>query len=100
MFIDDEEVEKLITRIAATTFVCLVDNILITFKYPSNHLKQVADVYYEQEYETAINTGLLSRTALEKLIEERKLFTDEEQKKLDSLNSKQKHNVCYWLKLH
>ena len=90
MLIDDEEVERLITRIAAATFVCLVDDTLITFEYPSNHLKQVADVYYEQEYEKAINTGLLSRTALEKLIEERKLFTEIEQKKLDSLNSKLK----------
>lgn len=88
MFIDDEEVERLVTRIAAATFVCLVDDSLIILEYPSNHLKQIADVYYEQEYEEAIKGGLLSRASLEQLIEERKLFTEAEQKQLDSLNSR------------
>lgn len=88
MLITDEEVEKLISKISSGKHICIVDDEVIIIKYPDNFQNYISDIYYEKEYEKAIADGLLDRTSLEKLIEERNLFTTEEQKHLDSLKSK------------
>ena len=84
----DDEVEKYIVRISTGTKLDVIDDNIILFKYPDNNLKLKTDIFYDVYYKKAISDGLLSRKSLEKLITERKLFSEEEQKKLDSLNSK------------
>jgi len=88
MLLEDDQVEKLITKISVGKDIKIVDDQLITLKFPSNLIKLEADVLYENEYQKAINSGLLNRSSLEELIKRRNLFTDEDQKNLDSLEAK------------
>lgn len=88
MLIDDDAVEKYITKIATGSSVKLIEDSVLFFKYPSNFKKVRAESIYDVEYKNAVDDGLFDRASLEKLIEERNLFTEEDQKKLDSLNSR------------
>jgi hypothetical protein len=88
MLLEDEQVEKLITKISVGVTIEIIDGQLITFKFPSNLIKLEADVLYEDEYQKAIDSGLLNRSSLEELIKKRNLFTDEDQKKLEGLKTK------------
>jgi len=88
MLLEDSEVENLITCISSGVHLKIIDNKLIVFKFPTNIIKLEADVRYEDEYKKAIDSGLLDRSSLEELIKKRNLFTNEDQKKLDSLKSK------------
>lgn len=86
--LSDEEVEKIILSISTGRTVVIIDDIFITFKQPSVYLRQQAGVIYEREFEKAKQDGLLEQSALEKLVEERSLFTDDDKHQLASLESK------------
>lgn len=84
----DEEVEKHLIRISSGLVFEYIGDVIFLFKYPSNKIKLKADIIYEKEYKEAISDGLLSMKDLEALISKRNLFTEDDQKKLDKLNSK------------
>jgi len=86
--LDDDSVESYILCISTGVLYRIIDEEFIFFKYPDNKLRMKADLFYDKEYEKAIFDGLLDRNSMEKLIEKRNLFTEEDQKKLDRLNSK------------
>jgi len=86
--ITDEEVERHLIRISTGISMEYIDDTIFLFKYPSNKIKLKADIIYEREYKEAIASGLLSIKALEELIIKRNLFTEDDQKKLDKLNSR------------
>lgn len=88
MVLSDEAVEQTIITIATGRLLVYLNDVFIIFKQPTNTIKQKADAIYEHAFEKAKKSGLLERTALEKIIEERALFTEEDKKKLSSLESK------------
>lgn len=88
MLIDDDTVEKYIVNISAGSSIVLIDDSVVVFKYPSNFVKLRADFVYDVEYAKAIKQGFLDKVSLEKLIEERKIFSNEDQVKLNGLISK------------
>lgn len=87
MLMDDEDVERYLVCISTGRTIKSVDHNLFTFKFPDNILKLKANAIYAVEYEKAIKYGLLSKASLEELIKERQLFTEEDQNKIDKLNS-------------
>lgn len=62
--------------------------IYLVFKQPSNYIKLRANNIYKESYKKAESLGLLSIADLEKVLEQRNIFTDEDQKVIDSLESK------------
>ena len=90
MELNHEEVEAIISKISSgKDFIydeSRKDFIVLT--YPSNELKQISDVVYKTTYDRAIKEGLLPLKDLENLLEERGVFTDEDQKLLTRLKSK------------
>lgn len=86
--IDDEVIEKTITAISIGQSTQLIDDEIVIFKFPPNNIRQLSEVLYDKEYKEAIKNGLLDKKSLEKLIKERNLFSAEDSKQLDSLNSK------------
>lgn len=86
----DVEVEKYISSISAGLIIDSVDDTIFIFKHPSVQLKLKADLIYSVEYEKAIKNGLPTRKELEELIVKRNLFTEADQKELDSLKLKLK----------
>jgi len=63
-------------------------DICIMFKQPSNAIMLRANIFYDKAYKDAIAAGMLTIEGWEKLIKERKIFTEEDQKKVDGLKSK------------
>ncbi len=63
-------------------------DICIKFKQPNNAIMLRANVLYDKAYKDAISVGMLTLKDWEKLIKERKIFTDEDQRKVDGLKSK------------
>jgi len=86
--LSDDDVEKYIIKISTGTKLDIINNEIILFKYPDNNLKLKTDIFYDISYKKAIKDGLLDRAALEDLIEKRNLFSADEQKQLDKLNSR------------
>ena len=75
MLIDDDTVEKYITKIAAGSSIVIIEDSVVLFRYPNSLIRIRAEAVYDAEYERAVNDGLLTRASLEKLIEERNLFS-------------------------
>lgn len=90
MLLTDSEVECYINKITSKQNIVVIDKIWLVFQHPSNLIKQKADVIYSYEYEKALEEGLLDHKSLEELITKRRLFTSEDQEKLDKLNNKRK----------
>lgn len=88
MSLDDIEVEQYLLSISTGTRFFSIDDKLLIFKHPNSFVKMKADLLYNTEFEKAKSNGLLDQIALEKLIEERNLFTEADRKQLDSLNAK------------
>ena len=87
MDLTHEELEEYLLKIfTGKQFVC-VDGIGLVFKQPNNSIKIEARNLYKRSYAKAIDEGLLSLKDLEKLIIDRGLFTEEDQQKLDKLES-------------
>jgi hypothetical protein len=88
MLLSDDAVEQAIITIATGRLLVYIDGTFIALKQPNNFIKQKADAIYECEFEKAKKDGLLERAALEKIVEERALFTEDDKKKLAKLESK------------
>jgi hypothetical protein len=86
-----EEVEKHLLRIFSGKEVVMFekdnDNLFIAFKHPSNDIKIQASIIYKDAYTKAIKEGMFPTEELEKLIVERGLFTEEDQKRVDKLEN-------------
>jgi len=84
----DEEVEKYIINISTGIryFEIDEDNFII-FKFPTNIDLQKSDFIYDSEYKKAINSGLLSTSELQALIDKRNLFSDKDEKDLTKLKN-------------
>lgn len=63
-------------------------DVYLVFKQPDNYLKLKATNKYELSYKDALNQGLLSIEDLEKLITERKLYTEKDDEDIERLESK------------
>lgn len=88
MHLSDADVDNYITCISTRSSIVVIDDIIVIFKHPTNLVRQRADMIYTTEFEKAKQDGLLDRASLEKLIEERNLFTEADKNKLAKLESK------------
>lgn len=61
---------------------------LVLLKFPSPAYSQLSQAVYEQAYEEAKEEGLLSVDEMEKIVEERGLFTDKDKLELEVLAKK------------
>lgn len=62
----------------------------LVLKQPSNTIKLRANIIYKKAYDEAVKEGLLPVEDLEILLKDRNIFTDQDQKNIDSLESKLK----------
>ena len=80
-----EEVENHLLRIFTGVEYILVNKKFLTLKQPTNKIKQLANLEYQQAYERAIKCGMLSKKDLKQVIEKRNLFTAADRSKLKKL---------------
>jgi hypothetical protein len=64
-----------------------INGVSLIFKQPDNIIKMEASALYKKSYSLALDEGLLSIKDLEKLMSDRGLFTEEDQQKIDKLES-------------
>lgn len=60
----------------------------LVFKQPSNYIRLRANAVYKDAYDKALSEGLLPVNKLEQVLKERNIFTDEDQKAIDRLESR------------
>lgn len=82
------EIEEYLNLIFLGKKLFIADNISAVFVYPGNEIRLRADYLYHQTYDKAVEDGILPISELERIIEERDLFTDEDKIKLSKLKSK------------
>jgi len=63
-------------------------DVCIEFRQPDNTVALRASLIYDSTYDKAISEGMLSTEDMEKLIKQRNLFTEDDEKELESLRSK------------
>lgn len=87
-----DDVEKYLCRIFTGVELVTVGyddkETQLMFKQPDNMVKLKANSIYDSSYKRAVEDGILPIKELEKLIRERGLFTEEDEKKLDGLKDK------------
>lgn len=82
-----DEIEQYLVEIfSGKRYAFVSDNFLI-FIFPSNEVKQRANIVYQKSFKEAVDSGMLPLKDLEKLVEERNLITAEEILKLNKLKS-------------
>lgn len=87
MDLDLNAVEQLLAGIFTGQKYVHVDDILLGFKFPSNNLKQRANVVYERAFVEAVDNGMLPLKELEILVDKRNLITTKEVSELKKLKS-------------
>lgn len=88
MDLTHEEVEKYLEQICSKLKVVDIMDKSVLFKYPSVYSMIKARRIYELEYATSLNEGLISVDDMRKIIKDRKIISDADQKKLSSFKSK------------
>lgn len=92
MDLTHDQVERYLLKIFTGSELVYINNgskdICIRFKQPNNAIMLRANLFYDKAYKDAVSEGMLTIKDWEKLIRERNIFTDEDQKKVDSLRSK------------
>lgn len=88
MSLTHEEVEKYLTKIFTGIECTYVKDVLLVFKFPSNEIKQRAQLVYDRSFEEAVKSGILPMADLEQLVEARNLISKEEIKNLTKLRNK------------
>jgi len=83
-----DELEKYLEQICTGTKIVEVCNRIILFKQPDTFVKMKARQVYESEYKKSLEDGLISNEEMRKIIEERQLISEEDRRKLSSLESK------------
>jgi hypothetical protein len=88
MDLTHEEVERCLEQIFSKSKIVDIDDITIMFKYPDISRMMEARKIYEREYKKSLEEGLVSTDDMQKLLKNRKVLTEKEQKELNSLRSK------------
>ena len=88
MDLTHEEVERYLEQICSRLKIIDIGDKSVLFKYPDVYTMMKARRIYDLEYKTSIDEGLISVDDMRKIIKERKLISDADQKKLNSLKSK------------
>jgi hypothetical protein len=87
-----EEQEAILLRVFTGTDYAVLrkdtEDIMVLFKYPSNSIKMISTTKYNHTYNRALKDGMLSISDLDKMIRERGMFTEEDDKEIASLESK------------
>jgi len=87
MSLTHTEIEQYLSRIFSGVHYIYVDDFLLVFKFPSNTVKQRADLVYERSFEDAVKEGMLPVKQLEKIVEQRNLISAKEIKSLNKMYS-------------
>lgn len=87
MSLSFESIDKYLCKIFTGEEYAYIDGVLFKFKYPNNKVRQMADLVYSKTYDDAVDSGLLPREKLEKLIEKRSLLSEDDSSKLKKLKS-------------
>jgi hypothetical protein len=87
MILTDEETERYLNRIFIGQQSVYIEDKLFLFKQPDNYVKMQASLVYDETYNKAVKSGMLPVDDLEKLLEERHIISDKEQKELEGLKS-------------
>jgi hypothetical protein len=87
MDLTHEEVEKYLEQICSKLKIVDIMDKSVLFKYPSVYNMIKARRIYDREYTDSLNDGLISVDAMRKIIKERKIISDEDQRKLNSFKS-------------
>ena len=89
-----EEVTNTILRIATNKNILKVDNgskkVWLVFNQPDNLIKLRALSVYDEAYADALKDGLLPSNELEELLKSRNIFTEEDQSKVNDIESRLK----------
>ncbi|RLI64840.1 MAG: hypothetical protein DRO67_03535 [Candidatus Asgardarchaeum californiense] len=80
-----KEIEKYLSYISSGIKYIYISDHFFIFKYPSNEIKQRADLIYDKAYREALEDGMLPLKDLEALIDQRNVITSEEVEKLKKL---------------
>lgn len=83
-----DELELILGKIAIGKEVLFVDGEFISVVHPSNYIKVKAKMLYDNVYTKALESGLLPKKDLEKLIVERGIFSKDDELKVAKLRSK------------
>jgi hypothetical protein len=82
-----DEIEKHLNLIFSGIKYTYVDDVFLILKFPSNAVKQRADVVYERAFNDAVKKGMLPVKELEDLIKKRNLISSDDILKLNKLYS-------------
>jgi hypothetical protein len=88
MDLTHEEVEKYLEQICSRVKIVGIGDKTVLFKFPSVYTMMKARRIYEQEYKNSLKEGLISVDDMRKIVKDRKIISDSEQKNLSSLKSK------------
>lgn len=83
-----EEQEKYLYKVFLGMDIVYINEVQVVFKHPTPRLKFEGFDVYNKSYSDAINEGLLPLEKLEEVIQERGIFTKEDQEKVATLESK------------
>jgi hypothetical protein len=87
MDIDLNVIEQLLVDVFTGQKYVYIDGTFLGFRFPTNDVKQRANIIYEKSYAEAIDSGILPLKELESLVDKRNLITAEEILKLKKLRS-------------
>ena len=88
MDISQSDLEKYLFLIFTSEKLEIIDDMLFMFRQPSNYIKMKANLIYNRSFGEAVKEGMLPLDELEKLIVERGFFTENDEKRISSLESK------------
>ncbi len=87
MDLTHEELEEYLLKIFTGIQPTTIESVSLLFKQPDNITKIRANAVYRKSYDEAVEGGILPLKDLEQLMKDRGLFTDEDQQKIDKLES-------------
>jgi len=82
-----DELEKYLEQICTGFKIVDIDSKSIIFKQPGTFVRIKSRRVYESEYKKALEEGFISNEEMKKIIEDRHLITEEDRRKLSSLES-------------
>ena len=88
MELTHEELEKYLLLIFTKEKLEYIDDDMFIFRQPDNYIKMKADLIYSESFNAAVDEGMLPLEELEKVIRDRGMFTEHDEKNLSSLESR------------
>lgn len=83
-----DEVERYLDQICSRSKIVDINNKTILFKYPTTDDMIKARIVYDKEYKRCLDEGLLPIDKMQKLLKDRKLINESDQRELSSLKDK------------